>query len=1005
MRVGADMPTAPRRGFGGRGRWVLIGVLVMLFILLLSLRGIAGFYTDYLWFDSLDHASVWREVLLHRVGMATVFTLTFFLMLWVSLTVADRVAPKLRMPGPEDEVLARYHEFVDPRKRLVRFGIAALFALFVGVPTASKWELWMLFRNRQDFGIDDPQFNTDVGFYIFQLPFISFLVEWFFVGLIVVIGLTLIAHYLNGGIRVRAEGPPVTAAVKVHLSVLLAILALVRAVDYWLQRYELTLSSNGFVDGAGYTDVNARLPALHLLILISLFSAALLLYNIRRRGWALPAVAVGLWLFVQIVMGAIYPAFVQWRTVSPAESERESTLIERNIEFTREAYGLSTVDTRVFEYDDGISEAEMLDGEGTVDNIRLLDPLLSSDTYERLQGERSFYQFPETLDVDRYEIDGQQASVILGVRGLSLPELDSWEDAHVSFTHGYGLASSPAGDVDSEGEPVFIAGDLPMQVSDFPETLDDPQVYYGENLGGYSIVNTNRDEVDYSTANQETVLTRYEGEGGVALDSIVRKAAFALRFGQFEPLLSSFITNESKVIYIRDVEDRVAALAPFLEWDTDPYAVAVNGRIHYVLDGYTTSGSFPFSQAASGEDREGSELSSGFNYIRNSVKAVVDSYSGEVTLYRTPVIDPLLDAYDQAFDNLFVPFSDMPAEFVDHLRYPESLFRVQTSLWARYQVSNPQDFYDGQGSFWAVAQDPGRTGTGPTESAVVDPATQTVSTQDRRVDPYHTLLQLPGETKLDFVNLRSFVNIDSNDARKELSAFMVAKADPDSYGELIVYSMDNNNVPGPALADERIRSNADVSSRQTLLSTQGSQVRYGEMQLVPIGNTIVYVRPLYVIAEGSSNVPTLENVIVSQGRRVVLEDDLQGALEELVDGDLSRIFDDEFEEVVVEGEEPETETDPGDEDEPTDRTVDELLAEVLDLTEQANEALAEGPDGFEEWGRLQAEIADLIEQAYLLAGGDPRGSTPTTTPEVDDGDGAEAPEDTADDGEDSPDDG
>ncbi len=1003
MRIESDMPP-PRRasGFGGRGRWVLLGVFIILFVLLLSLRGIAGFYTDYLWFDALDHTSVWRQILFNRIGMALVFTAIFFAMLWTSLTIADRVAPKFRSPGPEDEILARYHELVRPRQRLVRFGVAALFALFVGIPAGSRWELWMLFRNRQEFGIDDPQFNTDVGFYIFQLPFLSFVVEWLFVGLIVVIGLTLAAHYLNGGIRVRAEGSPVTPAVKVHISVLLALLALVRAADYWLQRYELTLSSNGFVDGAGYTDVNARLPALHLLILISLFAAGLLLYNIWRRGWALPAVAVGLWLFVQIVMGAIYPAFVQWRTVSPAESEREAALIERNIESTRQAYGLSAVDTQVFEYDNDVTATDLRDAPSTLQNVRLLDPLLSSDSYERLQGERSFYRFPDTLDVDRYEIDGSIASVILGVRGLSLPELDSWEDAHVAFTHGYGLATSPAGAVDSEGEPEFIVGDLPLESTVFPEPVERPQVYYGESMGGYSIVGANRDEVDYSTANQETVLTRYDGEGGVELDSIIRKAAFALRFGQFEPLLSSFITNDSKVLYIRDIRDRVSTLAPFLEWDVDPYAVVIGGRIQYVLDGYTTSNSYPFSQGASSEDRSGSGFGSGVNYIRNSVKAVIDSYDGDVTFYRTPVEDPLLDAYADAFGGLFTPFADMPTELAEHLRYPESLFRVQTSLWARYRVSNPRDFYDGQGSFWAVAQDPGRLGTGPTEEVTIDEETQTAATKERRVDPYHTLVQLPGEDDGDFVNLRSFVRISDDDQRKELSAFMVAKADPDSYGELVVYAMDDDNVPGPALADERIRSDAEVSSRQTLLGDTGSEVRYGEMQLLPIGDTIVYVRPLFVIAEGSSNVPTLEHVIVAHGRQVVLARTLQEGLEDLVDADLSSIFDVDFEPVVVD--EP-TEGDPdgddpvGDEDE---RSVDEILGEVLELTDEANAALAEGPAGFEEYGRLQEEIQTLLEEAYELAGGVPLTPATTTTGRGDsdgdvDGDGDEG-ESAAEDG-------
>jgi len=959
-----------------RGRVILVLVVVGLVVLVTSLRGIAGFYTDFLWYDSLGKGEVFRTVLGAKLSLALIFIGIFFVLLFVNLTVADRLAPRFRPPGPEEDLLERYHDVIDRRAGRIRVAVSLLFALIAGAGVSSQWNEWLLFTHRVDFGVTDPQFHTDIGFYVFQLPFLSFVVSWFFAALVIVLIVTAVAHYLNGGIRVQTIGQRVTPQVKAHLSVLLGLLALVKAADYWLARYELTTSTRGFVEGATYTDVHAQLPAIYLLLMIALLSFGLFIANIWRRGWVLPVVAVGLWGFVAVVMSGIYPAFVQRFRVESAESSREAPYIERNIEATRNAMGLADVETRAFDYNEDLTAQQLVDNSDTVRNIRLLDPAVVTDTYQQLQAERPFYRLND-LDVDRYTIDGETTQVVISTRELStsgVPQT-SWEGQHVAFTHGYAAAAAPANAVDDNGRPNFVLGNIPVRTDADSLELTQPQVYVGEGLGGYAIVGATRDEVDYQDANSETVPFRYDGEAGVPMSSFLRRAAFALRFGEIEPLISNFITDESRIIYVRDVRERVEQLAPFLSWDADAYPVVLDGRVQYVLDGYTTTDRYPYGQSAdTSQLTPGTGLDHGFNYVRNSVKAVVDTYDGTVTMYQTEVDDPILDAYRDAFPDLFTDLSEMPDELRDHLRYPEDLFRVQTNVWGRYHISGAQDFYEQAGG-WAVAQDPGTEVTSPQAPQTTNEQGQLETAPERRIDPYYLLMRLPGEQDETFLILRSFVPTSGETERRELTAFMVAKSDPDNYGEIEVFEMPSTEIDGPAIVASNINGDPDISREISLLNQEGSRVRLGNLLLIPIEQSILYIRPLYTEAEGTTPVPELRKVIVAYGDEVVMEDTLRESLIDLFGPDVPRTLEapsNGNDQGTGNGEEPPT----GNGEEPPtttvpERSVTDLLAEAENLFTQADEALSEGNLG--EYQRLVERARALVNEA--LGESEP---TPTT---------------------------
>jgi uncharacterized membrane protein (UPF0182 family) len=967
MRAPTDMPRRPPRA-PGRGRAALVIGAVLLFFLITSLRGIAGFYTDYLWFDSLHLAGVWKGVLGAKLALAAIFTVAFFVLMWVNLVIADRLAPPFRPTGPEEEFIERYHEIIGGRSSWVRAGTAIVLALIAGPPVAGEWNSWLLFTNGGSFGIKDPQFNTDIGFYVFKLPFLSFVSGWLFAAVLIVLIVTTVAHYLNGGIRVSARRNRVTPQVKAHLSVLLGMLALVKAGGYWLQRFDLTVSTRGFVDGAGYTDVKAQLPAINLLLLISVASFALFIVNIWRRGWALPILGVGLWALIAVVAGAIYPQFVQRITVTPNEPAREAPYIAFNIAATREAMGLSDDDITVTPFDlntdkDSIDLAANAD---SVRNIRIWDPspAVLGKTFPQLQRVKDYYQVND-VDVDRYEINGVPTQVVLSVRDLNTGNVPqtSWAARHLTYTHGYGAIDAPANAKEPSGEPKFVASDVPYTTSDPALELTQPAVYFGENLSRYVVVGSKQRELSFQN-DESTQYAAYEGADGVKLNNLVRRAAFALRFGDANPLISDQITGSSKILMIRDIRERAQALAPFLHYDTDPYPVISDGRIKWLLDAYTTTDRYPYGQRADTTQLDNdSGLDHGFNYVRNSVKVVIDAYDGRADFYVMPVDDPIIEAYRSAFPELFTDFAEMPNDLKEHLRYPEDLFRVQTNMWSRYHVA-PEGFYEGN-DYWDVARDPGTAGAGE-GTQTTDEQGNVIATRDARIDPYYLFTQLPGSDEPQFILMRPYVPTSVRDDNQLLTAFMVGKSDGDDYGKLEVFVMPRDNLPnGPALVQGEIQRDPTVSREESLLSGPGSKASFGSLTAIPIDGGLVYVRPFYVTST-ETEVPGLEKVIVYFEGDVAIADTLQAALTDVF-GEAPPTL------------EEEGEPDPGEPTTPEEPTgtlseqVAKLLVDANDLFDQADAAL---PD-FTKYADLNRQARAKIAKAERLL--EDAGAAPTTT--------------------------
>ena len=867
MRAPTDLP---RRGRSPSARTALVVVASVVLLLIISLRGIAGFYTDFLWFDQLGQGGVWRGLLGTKVGLAVVFTLVFFGLMWANLAIADLLAPTFRPTGPEEQLVQRYHEVVGNRTALVRVLVSAFFALIAGPGAAGQWNAWVMFRNRVEFGSADAQFGHDIAFYVFQLPFLEFVVDWLFASGVLVLVVTGVAHYLNGGIRFQNPLQRVTPHVKAHLSVLLAFLALLRAFDYILQRFELLFSDRGVVNGAGYTDVNARLPALNLLVIISLFAFALLLVNILRRGWTLPIIAVGLWTLVAVVVGAAIPAAVQKFRVEPTESTKELPYIERNIAATRAAFNLDATQVD-FGADDQLTAAELLDNEATIRNARLWDPAVILDTYKPLQEIRNFYRFND-VDVDRYDVDGLPTQMLVSVRELNPQGLPSasWVNRHLVYTHGYGAVATPASGVEGNGNPALRLKDLPPQGR--PALNQQPSIYFGEGLGGYAVVDTQQREIDYTASDGTSHTTTYTGGGGVRMDSFLRRSALALRFGDINLLISSFIRPQSRALYVRDISERVRKVAPFLRYDSDPYPALVDGRVSWIYDAYTLTNRYPYSQRADTNRLRGaSGLLADFNYVRNSVKVVIDAYTGEMTFYVVDPEDPIARAYQRAFPSLFTDGDAVPPELEAHFRYPEDLFRVQTNMFGLYHIGEPRDFYN-KADAWDVAQAPDAAARSATLAPVDEGQAQT--SRAERMDPYYLLMRLPDEQREEFLILQHFVPFSRDDSARILTAFMVAKNDR----SLKVYVMPRNRqVDGPAIVNSRINSDPVFSEQRTLLGREGSAVELGNLLALPIEESLLWVQPVYVKAENTP-LPQLKRVIAVFGERVEMRPSLQEAL-------------------------------------------------------------------------------------------------------------------------------
>ncbi len=869
MRSPSDIPR-PARPVNRRRRWIVVLVIILI-LLFASLKTFATFYTDALWFSSVNLHSVWLKLFETKVGLMVVFAAVFGVGLLASLLVAERLAPKGPSLDAEDEFVKRYQEVIGPYSRWLRIAVITVLSLIVGSQAIGQWNNWLLFENSTPFPATDPQFHRNVAYYVFTLPFEQFLVHWSLVALFLILLVTALSHYLNGGIRLQGSRPRVRPAVKAHLSVILGLLALVKAVGYYLARFSLDNSTNGYVQGAGYTDVHARLPALELLILVSLAAAVLLIYNIRRQGWALPILGVGLWFLVALTAGTIYPAAVQALKVNPAQNTLEAPYIQRNIDATRAAYGLNAVSSASYPASSTLTASELTANSNTLANVRLWDPTQTQPTYDKLQDIRSYYQF-NSLAVDRYLVNGVETPVVVGVREINDSDLPStsWVNTTLQYTHGYGMIVSPANVETSNGDPQFAVSNVPPVSNSGLPTITQPSVYFGLNNSGYVVANTKQPEIDYQLSNGTNVETHYSGDGGVKLSNFFDQAMFAIRFSDLNLIISNQITGNSRLMFDRGVQARVSKAAPFLSLDADPYPVLVDGQIDWVQDAYTTTDNYPYSQNANtGALNPGSGLNQTFNYVRNSVKVLINAYTGKMTFYVMDPKDPIIETYEKIFPHMFTPESKMSAGLKEHLRYPEDIFTVQATMYGRYHITNAQSFYSAADA-WVLSPSPG---SGSPSQALQTTLTtnaqgEEVSTgQLVRMAPIYQVLQVPGQSEQSFNLLDAFVPVSSQSQIQTLSGFMIAGADPGHYGQLQMFVTPRNSpVQGPSIVAAKIDATSSVSQQVSLLNQNGSSVLLGNVLMIPVANALLYIQPLYV--QSSRNAfPELQRVIAVYGNQ------------------------------------------------------------------------------------------------------------------------------------------
>ena len=869
----------PQFNFKGR-RSPLTLTIVILVVLSGVLLSLSGFYADWLWFKSVDFTSVWTTVLTTKIFLFVVAGLLTSSIILLNIIIAYKRRPLYVPLSIEADNLERYRAQIEPIKRWVVLALAVGLFYFAGTSGSAMWESWLLFKNSTSFGVKDAQFNMDISFFAFKLPFYQTLIAWAISTLILAIIAAAVVHYLYGGIRLQVQEDRTTVAARVQLSVLLGGVVLMKAVAYWFDRYQLALKESKLITGLTYTDVNATLPAKAILAAIAVVCALLFFANIIRRSWVLPAAGTALLVVSSVLIAGIYPGAIQQFQVKPSESSKEAPFIQRNIDATRSAYGLDDVSISDYQATVATNTGQLADDAATIANIRLMDPNVLSATFRQLQQIRPYYSFPESLDVDRYTVDGVKRDVVLAVRELNIEGNPSrnWINDHLVYTHGFGLVAAYGNDRDVDGKPKFAVGNLPPTgaLGKF-----EPRVYFGENVPNYSIIGGVKTdtpvEFDYpddTSPNGQRNYT-YTGTGGVPVGSLINKVIFALKYQEQRILLSNLINKDSKILFERNPRDRVAKVAPWLTLDGDPYPALVDGKIMWIIDGFTTSAGYPYSRQSvlsnviadiQGSATIGAQRNRTVNYIRNSVKATVDAYNGTVTLYEWNEKDPVLKTWAKAFPNTIKPKSEISAQLLEHIRYPEDLFRVQREILSSYHVKTAEAFYGGQ-DFWRVPRDPSTFGA----NASAQP-------------PYYLTLQMPGTKKPVFSLTTPFV---PRGGRENLSAFAVVNSDPGpDYGKISVLQLPRNtNIAGPSQVASNFEAKPEVANSLSLLRRGGSDVVLGNLLTLPVGGGLLYVQPVYVRATSNTAAyPLLQKVLVSFGDQIGYDDTLKGALDQVFGG-------------------------------------------------------------------------------------------------------------------------
>ncbi len=857
--------------------------VIVLTILAVVLVSLSGFYVDYLWFRSVDYSSVWTTLLVTRATLFFAFGLVTSLVIVANIIVAYKRRPIYVPTTVEADNLERYRAQIEPIRKLAIVGIFLAIFYFAGSAGSQFWESWLLYRNATPFGVLDPQFNRDISFFMFTLPFWQALVGWAISTLILATIAATVVHYIYGGIRPQVREDRTTVTARVQLSILLGAIVAIKAIAYWLDRFALATSDEGIITGLTYTDVNAVLPAKSILTGIAIICSLLFFANIIRRSWVLPAAGLALLGISSFLISGVYPALIQQFQVKPSESAKESPYIQRNIESTRAAYGLDKVEVKDYQATIDTSAGQLNNDVDTVANIRLMDPNVLSSTFRQLQQIKPYYTFTESLDVDRYMIDGKMRDMVVAVRELNIEGNPNrnWINDHLVYTHGFGFVGAYGNAQDIDGKPVFTMGDIPPKgiLGDFQ-----PRIYFGENNPEYSIIGAlkggDQVEFDYpddASPNGQKNYT-YTGSGGVPMGSLFSRLLFAIHYQEQRILLSNLINSESKIVFNRVPRDRVAKVAPWLKLDGDPYPAIVDGKIVWIIDGYTTSAGYPYSRTVdvSGATTDALNINnnpltavpnSKINYIRNSIKATVDAYDGTVTLYAWDEKDPVLQTWTKAFPTVVKPRSEMSEALISHVRYPEDIFRVQRDVLSLYHVKNANAFYGGQ-DFWRVPRDPSTLGA----NAGAQP-------------PYFYTLKVPGEEKASFSLTTPFV---PRGGRENLSAFAVVNSDPgENYGKFTVLQLQRStNIAGPSQVASNFEANPTVALSLSLLRQGGSDVVLGNLLTLPVGGGLLYVQPVYVRATANTAAyPLLQKVLVSFGEKIGFDDTLRGALDQVFGGD------------------------------------------------------------------------------------------------------------------------
>ncbi|MGW1869123.1 UPF0182 family membrane protein [Streptomyces mauvecolor] len=942
-------PSGPRIRVGRPSRRVrtLLMTLGILAVLAMAFVMFAGFWTDWLWYRSVHYSSVFTTQLWTKIGLFCVFGLLMAVAVGLNIWLAHRLRPPLSAMSLEQQSLDRYRMGIAPYKKWMLLGITALVGLIAGASASGQWRTWLMWVNGVPFGQKDPQFHLDVSFYAFDLPWYRFMLGFGFAATVLSLIAAALTHYLYGGLRITSPGARATGAATGHLSVLLGVFVVLKAVAYWLDRYGLAVKSSDFKatnnwTGLRYVDANAYLPAKTILFCIAVICAVLFFATLWRRTWQLPVIGFGLMVLSAILIGGLYPAIVQKFQVQPNEQAKEAPYIQKNIDATRKAYGIDNAAVQDYKgTTDAKDNPKLRSAADTAASYRLIDPNVVSPAFQQLQQQRKYYQFPSTLDVDRYtDKDGKEQDTVIGLRELNLKGIDkrNWINDHFTYTHGFGAIAAKGTSVDDNGAPDFTESGLPTtgQLASGYEQ----RIYYGEKTDQYSIVGGPQKELDYESEGKGQVTTSFKGKGGVSLSNPFNRAAYAVTFSEPQILYSGAIGKGSKILYNRTPKERVEAVAPWLTIDGDAYPAVVGKRIQWVVDAYTTTDGYPYaSRTTLGEtttdsltDNQRAVMAqqNQVNYIRNSVKATVDAYDGTVTLYQWDDKDPVLKTWMKAFPGTVKAKADIPADLLAHLRYPQDMFKVQRELLTRYHVTNPAQFYSGSDA-WQVPDDP----TNKDNSAV---------------PPYYLSMKMPGAEAEG--KKFSLTTTFTPNGRPNLGGFMAVDADAASkdYGKIRLLKV-TDNVQGPQQVQSKLNGLPEVAEFVRNLRGTDSEIDYGNLLTVPLGGGFLYIEPVYARG-GSANYPLLKKVGVSYGDRTVFKDNLGDAL--------SAVF-------GADGATPPPSTTPPTTPPTTtppasgNATVDQAIKDAQKAYDDGQKALAKGD--WKAYGDAQKALQDALQKA------------------------------------------